>query len=201
MSRLLLVRHGDTELNSRERYWGQTDIELSEAGLRQAEKLRDRLAAEKIDVIYSSGLQRASLTAKIIASRHQLDVITCAELRETNFGKIEGLTFDEVSRLYPELTELWVNWSLQLKFPGGESVDELNSRVSKFLDRLKKHALDETILIVAHAGPLRLLVCRLLGIELQHWRQIRINLASLSIVETYPRGAVLSLLNDVSHLG
>ena len=201
MSRLLLVRHGDTELNSRERYWGQTDIELSEAGLRQAEKLRDRLAAEKIDVVYSSGLQRASLTAKIIASRHQLDVITCAELRETNFGKIEGLTFDEVSRLYPELTELWVNWSLQLKFPDGESVDELNSRVSKFLDRLKKHAPDETILIVAHAGPLRLLVCRLLGIELQHWRQIRINLASLSIVETYPRGAVLSLLNDVSHLG
>jgi len=201
LSRLLLVRHGDTELNSRERYWGQTDIELSAAGLRQAEKLRDRLAAEKIDVIYSSGLQRASLTAKIIASRHQLDVITCAELRETNFGKIEGLTFDEVSRLYPELTELWVNWSLQLKFPDGESVDELNSRVSKFLDRLKKHAPDETILIVAHAGPLRLLVCRLLGIELQHWRQIRINLASLSIVETYPRGAVLSLLNDVSHLG
>jgi len=201
LSRLLLVRHGDTELNSRERYWGQTDIELSEAGLRQAEKLRDRLAAEKIDVVYSSGLQRASLTAKIIASRHQLDVITCAELRETNFGKIEGLTFDEVSRLYPELTELWVNWSLQLKFPDGESVDELNSRVSKFLDRLKKHAPDETILIVAHAGPLRLLVCRLLGIELQHWRQIRINLASLSIVETYPRGAVLSLLNDVSHLG
>jgi len=169
--------------------------------LRQAEKLRDRLAAEKIDVIYSSGLQRASLTAKIIASRHQLDVITCAELRETNFGKIEGLTFDEVSNLYPELTELWVNWSLQLKFPDGESVDELNSRVSKFLDRLKKHAPDETILIVAHAGPLRLLVCRLLGIELQHWRQIRISLASLSIVETYPQGAVLSLLNDVSHLG
>ncbi len=200
MSRLLLVRHGDTELNSRERYWGHTDIKLSEAGLRQAEKLRDRLATEKIDVIYSSELQRASETAKIIASRHQLDVTTCAELRETNFGKIEGLTFDEVSRLYPELTQLWVNWSLQLKFPDGESVDELNSRVSKFLDRLKKHAPDETILIVAHAGPLRLLVCRLLEIELHHWRQIRINLASLSTVETYPQGAILSLLNDVSHL-
>ena len=200
MSRLLLVRHGDTELNSRERYWGHTDIKLSEAGLRQAEKLRDRLATEKIDVIYSSELQRASETAKIIASRHQLDVTTCAELRETNFGKIEGLTFDEVSRLYPELTQLWVNWSLQLKFPDGESIDELNCRVSKFLDRLKKHAPDETILIVAHAGPLRLLVCRLLEIELYHWRQIRINLASLSTVETYPQGAILSLLNDVSHL-
>ena len=200
MARLFLVRHGDTELNSRERYWGHSDVKLGAAGLKQAEKLRDRLVTEKIDAIYSSDLERASLTAKIIASRHQLDVITCAELQEINFGKVEGLTFDEIIRLYPELTELWTSWSRQLKFPDGESVDELNCRVSKFLGRLEKHAPDETILIVAHAGPLRLLVCHLLGIEPQRWREIRLKLASLSIVETSPQGTVLSLLNDVSHL-
>ncbi len=201
MSRLLLVRHGDTELNSRERYWGHNDIKLSTAGLKQAEKLRERLATENIDVVYSSELQRASLTAKIIVSSHHLDVITCAEMREINFGRVEGLTFDEISHLYPELTEQWTNWSLELKFPDGEGVNELNCRVSKFLDRLKKQIPDETILIVAHAGSLRLLICRLLGLELRHWRQIRIDLASLSIVETYPQGAILTLLNDVSHLG
>ena len=200
MARLFLVRHGDTELNSRERYWGHSDVKLGAAGLKQAEKLRDRLVTEKIDAIYSSDLERASLTAKIIASKHQLDVITCAELQEINFGKVEGLTFDEIIRLYPELTELWTSWSRQLKFPDGESVDELNCRVSKFLGRLEKHAPDETILIVAHAGPLRLLVCHLLGIEPQRWREIRLKLASLSIVETSPQGTVLSLLNDVSHL-
>ncbi len=200
MPRLFLVRHGDTELNSRERYWGHSDVKLGAAGLKQAEKLRDRLVTEKIDAIYSSDLERASLTAKIIASKHQLDVITCAELQEINFGKVEGLTFDEIIRLYPELTELWTSWSRQLKFPDGESVDELNCRVSKFLGRLEKHAPDETILIVAHAGPLRLLVCHLLGIEPQRWREIRLKLASLSIVETSPQGTVLSLLNDVSHL-
>ena len=200
MPRLFLVRHGDTELNSRERYWGHSDVKLGAAGLKQAEKLRDRLVTEKIDAIYSSDLERASLTAKIIASKHQLDVITCAELQEINFGKVEGLTFDEIIRLYPELTELWTSWSRQLKFPDGESVDELNCRVSKFLGRLEKHAPDETILIVAHAGPLRLLVCHLLGIEPQRWREIRLKLASLSIVGTSPEGTVLSLLNDVSHL-
>ena len=200
MPRLFLVRHGDTELNSKERYWGHSDVKLGAAGLKQAEKLRDRLVTEKIDAIYSSDLERASLTAKIIASKHQLDVITCAELQEINFGKVEGLTFDEIIRLYPELTELWTSWSRQLKFPDGESVDELNCRVSKFLGRLEKHAPDETILIVAHAGPLRLLVCHLLGIEPQRWREIRLKLASLSIVETSPEGTVLSLLNDVSHL-
>ena len=200
MSRLFLVRHGDTALNSRERYWGRSDVKLSDAGVKQAEKLRDRLAAEKIATIYSSDLQRALLTAKIIASKHQLAVITCAELQEINFGKIEGLTFNEISQLYPELAKLWVNWSSRLKFPDGESVDELNCRVSKFLDRLKQHAPDEQILVVAHAAPLRLLVCRLLGIEIRHWRQIRISLASLSIVDNHQE-AVLTLLNDVSHLG
>lgn len=201
MSRLLLVRHGDTELNSRERYWGHSDIKLSATGIRQAEKLRDRLANEKIDTIYSSDLERASLTARIIASKHGLDVITCAELQEINFGAVEGLTFDQIIRLYPQLTQLWTSWSRQLRFPGGESVDELNCRVSKFLDRLKKHGEGETTLVVAHAGPLRLLVCHLLGIEPQYWRRIRLKLASLSIVEIHPQGAVLSLLNDVSHLG
>ena len=200
MSRLLLVRHGDTELNSRERYWGLSDIELSEAGLRQAERLRDRLATEKISAVYSSQLQRALLTAEVIVSSHQLGVTVCNELRETNFGRVEGLTFAEISRLYPELTEQWVNWSLQLRFPGGDSVSEVSQRVSEFMRRLEGHAPEEMVLVVAHAGTLRMLVCQLLELELKRWRQIRIDLASLSIVETYPQGAVLTLLNDVSHL-
>ncbi len=201
MSKLLLVRHGDTESGSTLRYWGQSDVKLSAVGLRQAERLSDRLATERIDAIYTSYLQRALVTAKVIASKHQANVITCPELNEVNFGKIEGLTFDEVSQLYPEVAKLWVSRSLSLEFPEGENFDKLNNRVSKFLSRLDKHAPEETILIVAHAGPLRLLVCHLLGLELRHWRQFRLDLASLSIVETYSQGVILNLLNDVSHLG
>jgi len=201
LSKLLLVRHGDTESGSALRYWGQSDVKLSAVGLRQAERLRDRLATEKIDAIYTSNLQRASVTAKVIASNHQSNVITCDELNEVNFGKVEGLTFDEVSRLYPEVAQTWVSRSLSLEFPDGENFNKFNNRVSKFLSRLEKHAPEETILIVAHAGPLRLLVCHLLSLELRHWRQFRLDLASLSIVETYPQGAILNLLNDVSHLG
>ena len=200
MSKLLLVRHADTEANSAERYWGSTDVRLSAAGLRQVERLRDRLATEKIDIIYSSDLQRTLVTAETIASGHNLAVITCTELREINFGKLEGLTFDEIHQSYPELTELLVGRSLALRFPGGESIEELNNRVSKFLNSLVKHTAEETILIVAHSAPLRLLLCHLLGIELQRWRQFRFDFASLSILETHPQGAILSLLNDVSHL-
>ncbi len=195
------MRHGNTKLNSAGRYWGQTDVELSADGIRQAERLRNRLATQKIDTIYTSNLQRASVTAKIIATNHQVDIVTCPELREIDFGKIEGLTFKEVSQLYPEVAKAWSKRSLTLKYPGGESITELNNRVSKFLEKLEKHTQEETILIVAHSAPLRLLICHLLGIRIQHWRQIRLDLASLSILETYPQGAILNLLNDISHLG
>jgi len=201
MSRLLLVRHGETELNSAERYWGQSDVKLSTLGFRQAERLRDRLAAQKLDVIYSSDLQRAWATAKTIASRHQLDVITCTELREINFGKIEGLNFEEISQLFPEFTAKWrVQRSTNIEFPGGESLDQLHSRVGNFVSRLKQHKAEETVLVVAHAGVLRSLICRLMAIELRYIYQIRLDLASLSILETHPTGATLTLLNDTSHL-
>ena len=200
MSKLLLVRHGNTELNSARMFIGHSDTELSAVGYRQVERLRDRLAAEKIDIIYSSDLRRALVTAETIASKHQLNVITCPELREVNYGKVEGVTFEEMRRLYPEVAELCAEWNLQLKFPDGESVSELRQRVGKFLDRLKQHAPEQTILIVAHSGPLRLMICSLLGIDLRHWRQIHLDLASLSIVNTYPEIAIISLLNDTSHL-
>ena len=200
MSELLLVRHGETKLNSAQRYWGHTDVELSDTGIRQAEQLRDRLAEQKIDVIYTSDLSRALATARIIASSHQADIITCTELHEINFGKVEGLTFKEISQLYPELAQSWYRRSIELKFPGGESIADIDKRVSKFPDRLKKHAPEETVLIVAHSAPLRLLTCHLLGIELQHWLQFRLDLASLSILDTYPEVTILRLFNDTSHL-
>jgi broad specificity phosphatase PhoE len=95
---------------------------------------------------------------------------------------------------------LWRQRSPKLKYPGGESVAEFNSRVSQFVGRLKKHAPQETILIVAHSGSLRSLMCHLLGIDQERRWQFRLDLASLTILETYPAGAILNLLNDVSHL-
>jgi len=201
MSRILLVRHGETELNSAERYWGHSDVRLSSLGLKQAERLRDRLATERVDAVYSSDLQRALVTAKTIASRHRLDVTTCAELREINFGELEGLNFEEISQLFPEFTAKWkVERSTDIEFPGGESFNELHNRVGIFVGRLKKHKAEETVLIVAHAGVLRSLICQLMRMGPQYIYHVRLDLGSLSILETYPTGAILTLLNDVSHL-
>lgn len=200
MSRLLLVRHGITEHNSSRRFAGYSDIELSTDGIWQVEKLRDRLAKEKIDAIYCSDLKRAITTAEVISSRHEVEIVRCSELREMNYGDAEGLTFEEISRHHPELAESITNFSLELSFPGGESFKGFIARTIKFLDRLNKHAAEQTILIVSHGGALKVLVYDLLGIGQSHWRQIRFDNASLSIVDTYPREAILSLLNDTSHL-
>jgi alpha-ribazole phosphatase len=200
LSRLLLVRHGNTQRNNAVRFWGKTDVALSARGLRQAEKLRERLATQKIDAIYASELSRARVTAEIIASRHSLDINTRAELNEIDFGSVEGMTFEEVGQLHPELAEVLSKWNPHPRFPGGESLDDLDQRVQKFLKGLDNQNPEETILIVAHAGTLRLMICNLLGIGLEHWRHMKVDLASLSILETYPQGAILILLNDVSHL-
>ena len=200
MTRLLLVRHGETDLHSARAFVGHRDVDLNASGYEQAEKLAQRLADEKIDYIYSSDLRRAWLTARPIAAKHELGVTVCPELREMDYGSADSLTFDEIKRLYPELAGLCANWSLKLQFPGGESVDQLTERLVRFLDKLKQHSAEETVLIVSHGGPLRFMICSLLGLELEHWRQFRLDLASLSIVDTYPEVVIISLLNDTSHL-
>jgi alpha-ribazole phosphatase len=197
--KILLVRHGITKLHESDRFCGRTDIPLNKTGIKQAEKLRDRLAAEKLDAIYSSTLRRARVTAEIIASAHKVAVIPCEELCECGFGYIEGLTFEEIKRLHPALAQALID-RRAVDFPGGESIEELSKRVHTFIKQLDKHQSEETVLIVSHGGPIRVMICILLGLGLEHWTQISIAMASLSIVETYPDTAILSLLNDVSHL-
>jgi len=179
---------------------GYSDIELSVAGRQQAERLRDYLAGEKIDAVYSSDLKRALETAEVICSGRGLDIVACPELRECNYGSCEGLTFREIGSRYPEVAERCVNFTLELEFPDGECFEEFFERTGEFLHRLEKHGPSDTILISSHDGPLKVLLCRLLGIDGSHWWQLRLNNGSLSIVETYPRGAVVTRLNDVSFL-
>lgn len=200
MGRLLLVRHGQVQSGDAGQYLGHTDISLDAEGVAQAERLRDRLASETIRTVYSSDLKRALRTAEVIASAHQACVIPCPELREIDFGQFEGMTFAEIERLCPEAAKLWLEADPEMRFPGGESLGALAIRVSSFARRLDKDEATDTALVVGHGGPLRLLVCQLLGLDLIRWWQLCLDLASITVVEIYPEGAVLRLLNDVCHL-
>ena len=196
MAKLILVRHGETEWNRTGRYQGHTDIELSANGVWQVERLRNRLAGQRIDAAYSSDLKRALGTAQIIISKRDLAVIPCKELREIDFGELEGMTSDEIQRHYPN----WDGMSSDVSNPGGETLSQLTSRIRLFVPRLAEYSGDKTILVAAHGGALRVLVCLLLGIDIEHWLQIRLSSASLTVVEGHPDQVTLSLLNDTHHL-
>lgn len=200
MAKLILVRHGITKLHHEQRFWGKTDVELSDAGIKQSEQLRDRLAKEKINAVYSSTLKRARTTAEVIAAKHGLNVQPCQELDECNFGYAEGLTFMEIQNLHPELAKALDGFDNIVQFPGGESFSDFEKRVRGFLTRLADHKDKDTIVIVAHGGTLLLIICHLLEIGVKHWRKMRLELASISIVDTYPKGVILNSLNDISHL-
>jgi alpha-ribazole phosphatase len=200
LSRLLLIRHGVTESNTTRRFTGQSDIDLNADGYRQVEQLRDRLTKEKFNAVYSSDLKRALVTAEIICSVHEIEILTCPELRELNYGEAEGLTYWEISERFPELGEFIASFKPELVFPGGEGFTDLTARATEFLKRLDNHSEDQTVLVVSHGGMLRTLTCELLGLEQKHWPNFRFDNASLSIIEIYPNRSILNLLNDTSHL-
>jgi broad specificity phosphatase PhoE len=189
--RLLLVPHAETAWNTQGRYQGQTDVPLSERGRKQAERLAQRLAAENVESVYASDLCRAWDTAVAVAGPHGLSPRPEPRLRELHFGEWEGLTFAEIQQGGTE-TPL-----------GGEAIDDLAARLRSFLDDLARthHDGEQTLLLVAHRGSIRVLLCLVLGLApAAHWR-FRLDPASLSELELHDETAVLNRLNDVSHLG
>ena len=200
MTRLLLVRHGATEFNSSLRLSGHSQISLNELGSRQAVKLGQHLAGEKIDIACTSDLRHALDSAEAACYGREIEVLTCPELREIDYGNCEGLTFKEIAARFPEVVEPWLGYSPDLTFPGGERLAGFIERVGGFLDRLERNPQWRTVLVVSHGGVIRVLLCRLLGLSSDHWWQFRVDNTSLSIVETNERRAILNLANDTSHL-
>ncbi len=200
MTRLLLVRHGQTVWNHDARYQGHTDIELSETGFNQAHLLAERLASEPVQAVYASDLKRAFETARILAIPHKLKVQAIPNLREINFGAWEGLTFEEIKTRFRELAAHWYTSPAKIQIPQGETFAQLKERAyNTILELVKKHE-KETIIVVTHGGTIRTIICALLDIDLNHAFRIRQDNGALNIIEYYQDRGVLCLLNDTYHL-
>ncbi|MBT3358961.1 MAG: histidine phosphatase family protein [Rhodospirillaceae bacterium] len=146
----VFVRHGQTETNVRGLLAGSTDVALTDQGIREAELAADLLTDTDIGIICSSPLQRARRTAEVTAARHALPVTIIDELRERNWGELEGKAFpSDLGNPQP---------------PGGESLDDYVSRVDRALTRFFRMAPDGHGLLVAHAGTFDAM-CRLFGIR------------------------------------
>lgn len=197
--KLLLVRHGETDWNLSQRFQGHSDVPLNQVGCQQAMALANRLANQRTDCIYSSDLQRASTTAKII-SNGKIEIRTDSRLREINFGLWEGLTYHEIKEKYKDALSAWENDPYQNSPTHGETLEQLVKRVQSMLDKLCEKHKGQNILVVAHGGVLQTLICLALNLPPVMYWQFHLSPASLSEISFYPAGATLNLLNDSSHL-
>ena len=199
MLHLMLVRHGETEWNVQRRYQGQSDVPLSELGVRQAELVAERLVDQKIDAVFASDLKRAWETAQIIVAKNGLSILSESRLRELKFGILEGLTFDEAQEQYPELIAAWLGDFHQTP-QGGETIDLFNARVISLLEDLKREHDEQTVLLVAHGGPLSEILRVVLELSPQKRWYLELENASLSEVLIAEDFISLKRLNDTCHL-
>ena len=200
MIRLLLVRHGETDWNREGRYQGRTDVELNEVGIQQAHRLAQRLSSERISAVYSSDLKRATRTASIIVALHNVEVTFCEDLRELDMGEFEGKALEKIKDQYMALEQRWRQGDWSVGAPGGETLDQMRERIDNFIAEIKERRKEGTILVVAHGGALRTLICRLVGIDYQYWWRMQLSGASISIIDVFPERSVIVQLNDRCHL-
>lgn len=160
MTKLLLVRHGQSEANNLDIFAGNYDIELTELGHKQAKCTAKFIADNyKVDKVYASDLKRAYKTAEYVAEAVGCDVIADKNFREISAGKWEGVKFDVISEKYADAWEKWRTDLGNSRCTGGESVRELGERVINALKKVAEENEGKTIAIGTHATPIRATQC------------------------------------------
>ena len=195
-----LLRHGQTPMSVQKRYAGRTDAPLTEVGVQQAAAAAKRLASAGLGVIVTSPLRRTVQTAQAVAAVTGAAVVTDDGFRETDFGAWEGLTFAEVRERWPAEISAWLA-DPEVAPPGGESFTDVSARVTAALDRVLAARAGQTVLIVSHVTPIKMLVTAALLAPPAALYRMHLDVAALSEIDWYADGpAVLRSFNDTSHL-
>jgi alpha-ribazole phosphatase/probable phosphoglycerate mutase len=201
VNRLFLVRHGITEANHLGVYQGQADVPLSAKGRLQIAALRERLRDERFAVCYTSALSRARVSAEILLEEHFCPLRETSDLNELSYGEWEGLTRAQVQERFPDAWAYFVEDPAVRAAPGGEGRPQLQARAGRVLDEIADQFENASILIASHGGTLREIIGRYLNLPAEEIWKLRLDNASLSIVDVYAGGGVLALFNDTAHLG
>ncbi len=159
-SRLVIIRHGETEWNIEGRYQGQADPPLNQRGIAQAQELAEKLVGKGIDLLYSSPLKRAFQTAQILAHRLAIPLYTEPRLMEINLGEWQTCLRSEIEQRYPTLFHLWQTQPWSVSLPGGERLLQVQRRVYAAIDEILKQHPRQTIGVVTHRIPIVLLKMR-----------------------------------------
>lgn len=198
--KFIWIRHAQTIWNTQHRTQGRTDTPLDETGLLQAERLAERLKFYRLNAIYSSPLQRALQTATLLGRMADVPVIPDDRLTEIDFGEWEGLKFDEIAALFPEVFQHWRVHPFTTEIPGAETPGEVLARMRDFFEHINA-ASDDTVAIISHTLPLKLMVAHLIGLPYDRIHSLRFDNTGTTEIEVHPDG-VTTLIhsNNTSHL-
>jgi len=197
---LILIRHGETDWNRETIFRGHIDIPLSENGITQAEATARALRHKPIDAIYSSPLKRTMTTARTIAASHRIEPVAKDNYIDIDYGIWQGLTESIVKERYPRPFEKWTDHPEKMRFPNGESVRKVWKRCASGLREIASTHDIETIVVVSHRIPIKLMTAFLLGKDTSAMNQIKHDVCAISIFEIANRDFKPVLLNDNRHL-
>lgn len=200
-TRILLVRHGATELSAGDRFAGATDVLLSSEGEAQATCLSKRLASVHLAAVYASPMRRTMRTAELLAGPHKLAVTADDALREINHGRWEQHTRAEVERAFPEEYQAWEEDPFTFAPVGGETGLSVLARALPAVRTMVQRHQGKTVLIVSHKATVRLLLGSFLGFDLRGYRdRLDQQPCCLNVIDFKDATrARLMLYNDVSH--
>jgi len=179
MGKLILVRHGQTEMNAQKLYFGKLDPPLNDLGISQAYQAKEKLLDIDYDIIYSSPLERAKQTAEI-CNYLDKDINYNSKLEEINFGIFEGLTFKEISEKFPdEVKKMEENWK-DYNYITGESPKEMFQRAISFLETLD---YSKNNLIIGHWGIINCIISYFVSGSLDTYWKFEIKNGAVVIFE------------------
>lgn len=209
VTRIIAIRHGQTDWNVAGRLQGQTDIALNADGLAQARQLAGAMQDESMDAIFSSDLMRASQTAKIVAQDRAIVVVENPALRERHFGCFQGMTFAQIEEQAPDAANAWKKRipdfipgeHLDIPAAKGESLRTFFDRVIHVVDTIAAKHLGQNIVLVTHGGVLDVIYRAAAHLDIQAPRTWSLGNTSVSRLLWSPHGK-LKLLSwaDTSHL-
>lgn len=200
MTELILLRHGETDWNRELRFQGHVDVGLNAIGMEQAQRLARRLAGERADRLYVSDLLRARQTAQPVATQLGLAALSDEALREQSFGRVDGMTVDDIKLMHPQAWEGWLRFDEDYSMPDGESTRQFHGRVMDAVHRLIVAHPDETLVVVTHGGVLDMIYRTARSLGLNGPRQSDIPNAGLNRVRVRAGGIDILAWADVAHL-
>jgi probable phosphoglycerate mutase len=202
--KIILIRHGETAWNAERRLQGHLDIPLNAEGERQARLLATALAAEPIDLIVSSDLQRARQTAQAVATPRGMPLQVEPGLRERCYGGFEGLLYSEIEQRFPAEFAAWQARDVDAVLPSGKNCGEtfrqFYTRCTDAILGLARSHPGQTIAMVAHGGVLECAYRMALGLPLETPRDFKVFNASINRFHMEEGRLLLDSWGEVEHL-